>query len=55
MKKLLAIFLILAMLLPMGICAQAETQQAEAKPFVMTNMGGTDGETYEYIYSQAGT
>ena len=52
MKKLLIMLLVVAMLLPVGICAQAETQQAEVKPFVMTNMGGTDDEFYDYIYSQ---
>ena len=47
MKKLLAICLILAMLIPMGIVAQAE--EAEKKPFYMTTWSQFESDL-DYVY-----
>ena len=49
MKKIFAILLIIAMLLPMGIGARAETQKAEEKGFYMTNWGGYETQ-YDNVY-----
>ena len=47
MKKLLAILLVLAMLVPMAVFAQAE--EAEVKPFYMAQWGGVqDGLSHVY-------
>ena len=40
MKKVLSILLILAMILPMSIFVQADTEQAQSKPFYLVNWGG---------------
>ena len=50
MKKLMSMLLILAMLLPMGIYARAETAQpAQSKPFYMVNWGGSETQ-YPNVY-----
>ena len=48
MKKLLAIILILAMLIPMGVVAQAE--EVETKPFYMTTWSGFESDLDNVYY-----
>jgi len=57
MRKVFALFLILALLIPMGITATAvEAKEAEIKPFYMVNWdeeGNPTGHEYNYVYPMA--
>jgi len=48
MKKIFAILLVLALLLPLGVVAHAE-ETAEKKPFIMNQWGGFESDL-DYVY-----
>ena len=54
MKKVFALFLVLALLIPMGLTANAA--KADVKPFYMVNWdeeGNASGHEYSYVYPMA--
>ena len=49
MKKIFALFLILAMLLPMGLVPVVSAEEFTVKPFYTLNWNDIDNNTYPYL------